>query len=323
MSAPSTPRVAPISTRLTGKMIAVSVSAAPDLAQLGFPDDQLDRVLEAVLVPLVAEGGRVAYGGKIDHPNTNFTLLISAQLGEAYRRMEQKPGERPFVHILAQDQFRETKVTDLVAHLRKLAPYGEMWVTGASGILGRLACIDAASDQISVGLTGKKAEEYPKGAKGLGATKLYRQIVSLKPTAAAESLTNLRIQMAALCDARVQVGGQKAGSQGKIAGLCQEAALTIETRKPLLCLAGFGGATRDIAAPLGLIDPSDCVPREVGAKDDLYEKGLELVRQLRPRFESVFSRAELKALRKLASTESVPEASELVSQFLLRRFAKT
>jgi hypothetical protein len=322
MSAPSTPRVTAVGTRFSRRMIAVSVSAAPDLAQLGFPDDQLDRVLEAVLIPLVAEGGRIAYGGQIKHPNTNFTLLISAQLGEAYRRLEQKPGERPFVHFLAQDQFGKTKVSDLVAHLHELAPYGEVLVTGTSGILGRLACIDAASDQISVSLVANKATEYPKGAKGLGASKLYRQIISLQQPAADESLTDLRGQMAVLCDARVQVGGRKAGFSGKIAGLCQEAALTIEKGKPLLCLAGFGGATRDIAAALGLIDSSDCVPREAGPKNDPYERGLELVRTARPRFESVFSRTELKALQKLAGTESVPEASEIVAQFLLGRFAK-
>jgi dihydroxyacetone kinase DhaKLM complex PTS-EIIA-like component DhaM len=325
MSPVSTPRGASIGSRLAGKLIGVSVSVAPDLAQLGFPRDQLDRVLEAVLAPLLADGARIVYGGQIKRaqPGPNFTQVISAKLGEAYRRMEQKPGERPFVHFLAQYQLAETAVSDLVTHLRNLAPYGELWITGASSILGRFACIEPESDQISLGLLGKKATEAPKGVKALRSAKLYQQIVSQKSPATAESLTHLREQMAQRCDARVLVGGAKSGFSGSIPGLCQEALLTIKAGQPLLCLGGFGGVTRDIAAALGLIDKSECVPREPDDWTERYEKGLALVHEAQPRFDKIFTAKEREALRTLARTESVTEVGEGVAQFLLKRLAKS
>ena len=82
--------VAPaVGQRLAGRMVAVSVSAADDQDRLGYPPDHMDRVLQAILVPIVTEGAVIAYGGRIEHEH-NYTLIISNQLGEAYRRMEQR-----------------------------------------------------------------------------------------------------------------------------------------------------------------------------------------------------------------------------------------
>ncbi len=313
------PCAQPAGTRLAGRLVAVSVSETADLAQLGFPQDQMDLTLLALLVPLVADGACIAYGGRIEHPH-NFTLVISEQLGEAYRRLEQTLGRRPFVHFVAQHRLLATPPDQLLAHLKLLAPYGEIWVTGPEGIVGSMAAAGKGQAELAAceerGLGAGGAIEIFKSAAGLLETRAYRAIQALAAVDPNSSFTHMRAQMAAHCDARVQVGGRKTGFSGPISGLCEEALLTIAGRRPLFVLGGFGGASRDIAAALGMLDPAECVPPKAGPDLDRYEAGLQRLREARPDFEALFTGAQMAAARALAGTESLTDAAEQLHALL-------
>lgn len=321
MNAYSGPAPTPVGKRLEGKTIAVSVSEAHDLKEMGFADDQLDRVLQALLVPLVAEGARIAYGGRIEHPH-NFTLVISDQLGEAYRRLDQAPGHRPFVHFLSQHHFAETAPEVLFAHLKILAPYGEAWVVGGQGVLGTLAAEASTSDLVAVcsgcGLLEPADMETGSGPEALASLPLYRAWQSLPAPDADVGFSDMRREMARLCDARVLLGGRKTRFRGVISGVCEEALLTIEASKPLVAMGGFGGASRDIAIALGMLDDAERVPTKTEADTAAYQKGLQQLKNQQQGFLAPFDPSELGVLKELTRTESTADGGEMLLSLLAR-----
>jgi len=314
------PLAPPLGQRLTGRMVAVSVSVADDQDRLGFPPDHMDRVLQAILIPLVTEGAVVAYGGRIEHDH-NYTLVISNHLGEAYRRMEQRPGQRPFVHFVAQHRFKATAPAMLLAHLQALAPYGEIWVTGRDGVLGAFAA--ASQQQLLVaacngpGFDADAVLNFSEGVEGLIACPTYAALAADNAPESNLSFTQMRQQMAAYCHARIQVGGRSSGFSGAISGLCEEALLTLAAGRPLIPLGGFGGASRDIAIALELLDSAAAVPRRPLADLERYEAGLAMLRASRSSFLSTLSDRAVHQLRDLASTESLVEASQGVSRLVV------
>ena len=321
----ATPRPAAAGQRFAGRLIAVSVSEAEDLSVLGMPADMMDQALQALLVPLVAEGARVAYGGRIEHAH-NLTLVISDQLGEAYRRMDQKPGSRPFVHIVAQNRWLTTTPAVRFEHLQRLAPYGEIWVTGGNGVIATFA---AAAQQrpdvaacVGCGLGASAALETGQGAAALVRMAAQAAVESAPTVTAEASFTHMRTQMAALCDARLLVGGRKTGFVGMISGVCEEALRTIDAGKPVVVLGGFGGAARDVAEALGLVDAGFCVPRKPGQDPEgRYEAGLQALREARGRFEALFSPSQLALAREVAASESLAEATIAATGLLADRLA--
>lgn len=67
---------------------------------------------------------------------------------------------------------------------------------------------------------------------------------------AADSLTAARHHLTATCDARLVVGGQRAGFQGHIPGVVEETILAIRAGQPVFVAGGFGGAAGDIVRVL-------------------------------------------------------------------------
>ena len=314
------PTLLPVGTRLAGRLIGMSVSEADDLPQLGLPHDQLQSALQALLVPLVSDGARIAYGGRIQYTGENYTLIISQQLGETYRRLDQAPGSRPFVHFVAQERMVETPAAPMFEHLQQMAPYGEIWVTTEEGVTLTLAASVPGSNEVAAcagcGLQAAVDIQMGQGAAGLAGLPLVQALLALSAPQAGPSFTAMRRHMATLCDARVMVGGRKTGFSGQISGLCEEALLTIAAGKPLFVLGGGGGASRDIAAALGLIDEDQCVPRVPQADEDRYAAGLTQLRLARPAFEAIFPAQALPALRELAATESLMDAPEMLVALL-------
>lgn len=319
----SAPSPAAVGTRLADRFVAVSVSRDDDLPQMGLPADQIPRALQAILVPLVADGARIGYGGRITVEGDNYTQIISNQLAEAYRRLEQAPGSRPFVHFVAQHRLANTPVAELLGHLKLVAPYGEIWVTGPDGVLGTLVAATSTSDEVAAcegcGLQRDADLQVATGEKGLAALPLYRSFVAKPVLGPNESFTAMRTQMARSCDVRVQLGGRKTDFSGPISGLCEEALLTIAAGKPLYVLGGFGGASRDIAIELGVLGDRMRVPRVPEHDETRYFEGLRQVNAARSAYQSLYTADELSALADLARTESVLDASELLLMQLAAR----
>ena len=73
--------------------------------------------------------------------------------------------------------------------------------------------------------------------------------------------------------------------EGKMPGIVEEAILTLAAGQPLVVLGAFGGAARDLAIALGLLDPSARVAR--GPQLPSYDQALEEVRALADRIPDV------------------------------------
>jgi hypothetical protein len=71
------------------------------------------------------------------------------------------------------------------------------------------------------------------------------------PTDVAAALTGMRRHITDRCDARVIVGGKLRGFQGTMAGIIEEAILSVQAGQPLYVAGGFGGAAAVVAHALG------------------------------------------------------------------------
>ena len=61
----------------------------------------------------------------------------------------------------------------------------------------------------------------------------------------------MRRTMVEGCDFRICAGGRLAGYKGWLPGVLEEIALSVEMRKPIFLLGGFGGVTRSVCRMIG------------------------------------------------------------------------
>ncbi len=69
--------------------------------------------------------------------------------------------------------------------------------------------------------------------------------------------------------------------QGAMPGIVEEAIVTLEMGKPLVVLGAFGGAARDVAIALRLLDADHVVPR--GEQNATYRPSIDRVAALSDR----------------------------------------
>jgi SLOG cluster2 len=217
--------------RLAGLRLGVSVSESPDLGRLGLAEIHLRLVLGEVTRSLLLSDAFLVYGGRID-PN-GYTSFLQHELQKYGRR------DRPLVVCLAWFEHRGMALGDLEQVETELGLYGRVVYLGEDG-----------------------AEIEPSAERATEAVPVE------DPEVKRASLTALREYMIARTDARLLIGGKRAGFQGRMPGLLEEAIIAVEARKPLFLAGGFGGVTSDIARALG-IDSGEWQPPEMtGAGDD-------------------------------------------------------
>ncbi|MBF0248680.1 MAG: hypothetical protein HQL36_11525, partial [Alphaproteobacteria bacterium] len=66
----------------------------------------------------------------------------------------------------------------------------------------------------------------------------------------AAALSGLRTFMTDNSDARIVIGGKRAGFEGAMPGIVEEVLFSLERRQPLYLVGGFGGATLDVIRTL-------------------------------------------------------------------------
>ncbi|MGJ4930091.1 hypothetical protein ACQR1I_29180 [Bradyrhizobium sp. HKCCYLS2038] len=252
--------------------LALSVSETPDLAALGMFENDDKRVLSAVLTPLVYRGARIAYGGRIDPPTqTNFTLEISTQLAAAYRSTGRALKSRPFIHylrandlhrkLLPDDPYRERE-DKVWAHTLRLGAFSEIKLLSGETTVATLMSSGKIAD---VYIGDRRLPEVLKSAARLKTVPQIALLFDEEPPR--DGLAALRRAMARETDARIILGCRVAGSRhcdgtwwgDGSSGIAAEAVATLEENKPLIVIGGIGGASRDIAAELDLIDAKDQV----------------------------------------------------------------
>jgi hypothetical protein len=124
--------------------------------------------------------------------------------------------------------------------------------------------------------------------------------------------------MAGEADARVALGGKMGivalpqdRYEGAMPGIAEEAILTLEASRPLVPLGAFGGASRDVAIALGLMDEDRRVPR--GEQQLGYAEAMSRVERLGDRIPD----AVRPALRELADDDRGEATSFAIVEAIL------
>ncbi|MGW7418870.1 hypothetical protein ACWGJB_02160 [Streptomyces sp. NPDC054813] len=261
---------------LKGRTLAVSVSQSPDLAGLGLSEAQLRQTLGDVTRLVLEAGGHLAYGGHLDPAG------YTAELSAAVERHGH--GDRPLLVCLAWPEHRRLPLSELRTRLDL-------------GRAGRVVCLDPAGH-----------ETDPAAGRGEAAE-------PTDPAVARSSLTAMRRYVRDRSHGRLLVGGRRAGFQGELPGLLEEALLTLDSEdpRPLYLAAGFGGVTADIVRALGIDDCAWLSGDPESAPDDSrLLAGLERLHARReaPGLSNGLTPEEN---RRLAVSRSPAEIAELVA----------
>jgi hypothetical protein len=199
----------------------LSVSTSPDLARLGLDESHVELTLGEIARVVLLGGGRLVYGGHLDPGG--YTAFLHGELDKYGRPAS-------LLICLPWQVHRELALDELEQAGQSLGVKGEIEYLAPDG-----APISAGADR------GPAPEPVDD------------------PELRRYALSGMRRHVTELCDARVLVGGKRTGFDGVMPGLIEEATLAIAGRQPVFLAGGFGGATHDAAAALGL--PVDGWPR--------------------------------------------------------------
>jgi len=196
---------------LKGKRLGISVSESPDLDRLGLLDTHFRMTLGELARTVVIAGGSLYYGGHLQPEGiTNFLIEELHRYG---RR------DRPLKVCLAWTVHRAMSADQIAEQKEFLGLFGEIYFLSPDG--QRLeGPIDEAPQQ------------------------------EFLPEERAEALSGLRTFMTDNTDARIVIGGKRAGFQGAMPGIVEEVLFSLERRQPLYLAGGFGGATIDVIRTL-------------------------------------------------------------------------
>lgn len=278
---------------LAGWMIALSVSDAPDAGKLGFPAREVRRVVFSLSTALIREGANILYQG--DLRRGGWTRDMFQFLSGTYAGA----GITPFVNLLPEPVLRGIDFAGLIDALRAARGSARM-----EAVLGEriwpLVLIEG------IVYAGELAGEHVALA---GEADFAAWLSTAPEISGPAGLARARELGAALADARVAVGG-KMGLEGRPEdryegarpGVAEEARLTLALRRPFIPLGAYGGATRDVAIALGLLDPIQATPR--GLQQEGYEEAMADLRSIAVNIPDGI-RAELRSLADDDRTEEI------------------
>lgn len=202
-----------------GFTLGVSVSDSPDLARLGLTETHLRMALGEVAQATLIAKGHLSYGGHLrDDGYTAFLVHECEKFGSR---------DRPFTGHIPWSVHRRLTVEEIIRYRK------------AIGLYGSYVFLDADGQPID----DPTADRDP-------------QPMQVGDREAADSLTAARHHLTATCDARLVVGGQRAGYQGHLPGVVEETILAIRAGQPVFVAGGFGGAAGDVVRVLGF-DPDN------------------------------------------------------------------
>ena len=295
--------------KLSGLIVSISISVTPDLRVLGFLDDEDERFLAATLTALVYGNARIAYGGRIESPGgKNFTLEISGQLADAYRRREVDREERPMIHYLRASDVAREGATKLFDHVLRLGAYSEIKLLRQNETVAVLMPQGSVAD-VRIGgaepIAVRNADELAK----------MPAVMNILASKHKKDLAAMREIMTRETHARIVLGGRLSGQADGKSGIAAEVLSALDVAKPLLIVGAIGGAARDAAGALGLIDESELVQRN----DVLvaYKTQLQEIRSRRDAFQASAAKADvLDDVKRLAVSESHDQVTALIPKIL-------
>jgi hypothetical protein len=272
------------------RTIAVSISDAPDREKLGFPVREVDRAFLTVCMGLVRSDAAVLYAG--DLRAEGFTFKAFRHIAGAYASR----GAIPFVHLIPEPVLRRTSYATVVSALAE-----------RRGMCTTLACVGDSPLPVRAGdgclRIGTGAGLIELSEEGYGGW-----LANLPQTDPRLGFSEARKASAAIASGRILMGGKMGildnpadKYEGSMPGIVEEAIVTLEAGGAIVPLGAFGGATRDVAIALGLLEPGEEVPR--GAQAEGYRPSLERLSALSDRIPDGL----LETLRSLARDDS-PES---------------
>src|SRR3954453_14657707 len=104
----------PSPPNLADSIVALSISDAADMGQLGYPQREVDRALFSICGALVRAGARLAYGGNLDP--AGYTFKIFRFLAKAFAVRRKGP---PFIHFVPASELRKTRLEALMTALQE------------------------------------------------------------------------------------------------------------------------------------------------------------------------------------------------------------
>lgn len=196
-------------TALHGVRVGVSVSESADLARLGLTEGHFRLALGEIARSVLILGGELAYGGHLNP--SGYTVFLASELRRYARR------DRPLLVCLAWSEHRRMRLSELKAAEKDL------------GLHGRIVCLDVDGEPIQPD-AGRNEDPRSENDTGL----------------VARGLTSMRHFMSRNTHGRVLIGGKRAGFQGVMPGLVEEATIALHANQPLFLAGGFGGVTLDM-----------------------------------------------------------------------------
>lgn len=200
---------------LDGVRVGLSVSDSADLGRLGLSARHAELAVGELARAVLIAGGTLVYGGRIKPSGyTQFLMHEVRRYGSAGRLLV----------CLAEPEHAKLSRAELDAVDRDL------------GALGRVVCLDRDGTELP-DLWRLK----PDDARPIDDANARRNAYSA-----------LRRYMTSQSHARVVLGGQLTGFEGRQPGVVEEASLALQAGQPLYVAAGFGGAAALIAIALQL-----------------------------------------------------------------------
>lgn len=252
--------------------VAISISNAPDRAKLGFPRREQGRVLFTVCSHLIRAGHSILYSGDL-RPG-GYTLQLFEFISGTYAGQ----GVEPFTNLLPEPVVRRVGFDALQASVHAAQGTARIEL-----MLGAIAHpVRRSAGGLLIGSKGTARVEVKDDAS------LAAWLDTAPAVDGLTGFTTARQLGAERTSARVSFGG-KMGQvalvedryEGLMPGIAEEAILTLERGRIYVPLAAFGGATRDVAIALDLLNEDHRVPR--GLQNDGYQEALERVAAHRDR----------------------------------------
>ncbi len=198
--------------------VSVSTSDSPDLEAFGLSESHLKEAMAEIALQLLAIDVDLAYGG--DLRQYGFSQLLFQLVLRYTSRSDLRNSRVRVTNHLAWPVHIEKPIDQLDALEEDLRGAAKLTLFGRNGTQMTL------DDRRSLPTHVPSADEWSSG------------------------LTAMREFQSSSTDARVVLGGQVSNYKGRM----PEALLSLQNRKPLFLIGGFGGCTRDIAETLGLVE---------------------------------------------------------------------
>lgn len=208
---------------LQGQAIGISISESDpgELQALGLSNEHLQIAMLEVARQCLAQGAQLVYGGDL-RPNgfTEDLLELVRYHNDALKKEYQ-----PISNYLA-------------------------WPLKAT-----LEIAWAAQNKDAISIKVQKAPEDLLKAGLITNPNNPGPINEISGYIWARCLTAMREQIVQITRARIMMGGRTTGFKGKYPGLVEEALLTLQAKKPLFLLGGYGGASHAICQALQGLQP--------------------------------------------------------------------